>query len=167
MSPVLPENIDDLGIPTASVALVGLRPITVRRRVTFGECDPARIVYTPVFAEYMVCAFEWTMLALLRGEKIADGTVVTPMRGLELDFRRMLSFGDWFDMRCHIAEVRTRTFDLRVNGMNAKGQVAFHGRLTPIAIDPLTRGSVPLPAEFAQVLTRYRELCPLPADGAA
>jgi acyl-CoA thioester hydrolase len=33
-------------------------PFTVRRRVKWGECDPAKVVYTVTFSEYVISVAE-------------------------------------------------------------------------------------------------------------
>ncbi len=155
-----PARLEDLTFETAQDALIAVRPVTVRRRVAFGDCDPAGIVYTPRFADYLIGAFHWFMAVLLDGAE-GEGmrSVETPMRGLDLDFRRMLASGDWFDMRCYVTEVRTRTFDLRVEARDVSGEIAFVGRLTPIALNKAAGVAVTLPPILAQRLEHYRDLC--------
>ncbi len=36
-------------------AVLADTPFVVRRRVKWGECDPAGVVYTPSFSEYVAC----------------------------------------------------------------------------------------------------------------
>ena len=167
MSDDFPPNPADVGFPAASIELISTRPIIVRRRVTFGDCDPARIVYTPVFAEYLACAFDYVLRVFLKDKGLEGGNVMTPMRGLTLDFQSMLTVGDFFDMHCYIGEIRTPTFEIFVNALNAKGKVAFQGTITPIMFDRATRGSTAIPAEFAEKLQRYKALFPAPPPKAA
>lgn len=162
-----PPSPADLTFPPASIELISTRPIIVRRRVTFGDCDPARIVYTPVFAEYLACAFDYVLRVFLDDKWPLAGNVMTPMRGLTLDFQSMLTVGDFFDMHCYIAEIRTRTFDIFVSALNADGRVAFQGTMTPIMVDRATRTSTSIPAEFSEKLRRYQTLFPAPPKAAA
>ena len=43
---------------TYTEAVVSKQPFTVRRRVRFGDCDPAGVVYTVQFSEYVVSAMD-------------------------------------------------------------------------------------------------------------
>src|SRR5207244_7412645 len=38
--------------------IIATRPLVIRRRVKWGDCDPAGVVYTVTFAEYVVSAAE-------------------------------------------------------------------------------------------------------------
>jgi acyl-CoA thioester hydrolase len=157
MTTEFPVRLEDVAFETAQDALVAVAPITVRRRVAFGDCDPAGVVYTPRFADYLISAFHWFMAVLLQGaEPEGPQDMATPMRGLELDFRRMLASGDWFEMRCYVTAVRTRTFDLRIEAVDASGQVAFVGRLTPIALDRTAGAAISLPPQLRRRLARYQ-----------
>jgi 4-hydroxybenzoyl-CoA thioesterase len=145
-------------------ALVGVAPVMIRRQVDFGECDPKGIVYTPRFSDYLLAAFNWFMIVMLHDVGRAAIAEATPMRGLELDFRRMLFPGDWFTMTCYVTAIRVRTYDLAIRASNDDGEIAFLGRLSPIATDRATGASAVLPALLAQRLRAYQESCPAPAD---
>ena len=42
-----------------SEQMISTLPVVVRRRVKFGECDPAGVVYTPIFSEYTLSTYQW------------------------------------------------------------------------------------------------------------
>lgn len=118
-----------------SEALVSRRPFVVRRQVVWGECDPAGVVYTPRFADYLVSAFQWFLRYELANTGLAELGIGTPMKAMSLEFHRMLKPGDWFDMRVAVTAVRTRTFDLDVQATGDDGRLHFAGLLTPIMLD--------------------------------
>jgi 4-hydroxybenzoyl-CoA thioesterase len=149
---------------TATNALIGVAPVTIRRQVEFGECDPAGIVYTPRFADYLLGAFHWFMAVLF--QDIGRGAMpeATPMRGLELDFRAMLFPGDWFTMSVYVTSIRTRSFDLAIIARREDGTLSFLGRLSPISTDRATNDAVPLPYLLATRLRDYQSRAVAPAE---
>lgn len=42
----------------ATEQVLSERPLVIRRRVKWGDCDPAGVVYTPMFSEYVISAAE-------------------------------------------------------------------------------------------------------------
>ncbi|PVX85653.1 acyl-CoA thioesterase [Paraburkholderia unamae] len=97
--------------------LLGERPLTVRRRVKWGECDPAGVVYTATFADYVISAAELLYEALFgtspqqAKEELGFGT---PSRALSFDFVRSLRPDEAFDMTVRVADVRSRTYVLDI-----------------------------------------------------
>jgi acyl-CoA thioesterase FadM len=126
---------EELGDLPFSEGLVSRRPLIVRRRVLWGECDPAGVVYTPRFADYLVSAFQWFARCELADTGLAELGIGTPMKAMSLEFHRMLKPGEWFDMRVAVTAVRTRTFDLDVQATGDDGRLHFIGLLTPIMLD--------------------------------
>ena len=143
-----------LGIPLSNEELISPAPVIVRKRVAFGDCDPAGVVYTPRFADYLVMAHSWLKEIILPPLPFD-----LPMRGITIDFQSMLRVGDRFDMRCEIEEIRSRTFDIVIRATTLDGQPTFSGKLTPIAYDRARRSALPLPDEVRQRLLEYREAC--------
>ena len=43
--------------------LVSRQPVIVHRRILWGDCDPAGVVYTPRFGDYFTSARDWFMRA--------------------------------------------------------------------------------------------------------
>ena len=135
-------------------------PVIVRRRVSWGECDPAKVVYTPRFADYLAAAYFWFgRIVLADTLKLNDGSrLATPMKALTLEFHHVLRPDDLFDMTVGVVEIRTRTFDVLVTARSPDGAPRFVGRMTPIAIDANFHG-VPLPPSARDALFAYRQTC--------
>jgi len=130
-------------------------PLKVHRRVRWGECDPAGVVYTVNFCEYVASAFELFMAELLGGPlqtmKQRHG-LATPARALTLEFTGPLR-----------PDVRTRTFDLIIEGRSKNGRDIFRAKLTLIAVDPHTRVAIPIPGVLRERLDRYKGACASPS----
>ena len=150
-------------------------PLVIRRRVKWGECDPAGVVYTVTFSEYVISAAELFYGALFettpQRAKHEQG-FGTPSRALAFDFRRSLRPDDEFDMTVTVAEIHSRTYVLDITGRTPQGEVVFVAKLTPVCVAREERRSIEIPNAFRQALHRYRDACsnaapPNPVDPAS
>jgi acyl-CoA thioester hydrolase len=139
--------------------VLSTNPFTVRRRVKFGECDPAGVAYTVVFSEYVISAAElfYGFLFGSTPQRVRDQlNFATPTRALEFDFRRGLWPDDEFDMSVAVADIRRSTYVLEVTARTPAGAVVFSARLTPICIVLDQRRAIAIPEPFRAALERYR-----------
>src|SRR5437868_5512079 len=86
-------------------------PFTVRRRVRWGDCDPAGVVYTGKFGDYVISAVELFYEYLLQSRPTPFRDLHgfgTPTRALDFDFRNWLATDDDFDTVITVREIRTR-----------------------------------------------------------
>ena len=106
-------------IQAATEIVVGTNPITIRRRVKWGECDPAGIVYMVNYSEYVVSAYE-IFMAVLLGEAFvkakARHRVALPAKAFAIEFYASLRPDDDFLMTIEILDIRAKTFDISVEG---------------------------------------------------
>jgi acyl-CoA thioester hydrolase len=137
-------------------------PVTLRRRVAWGECDPAGVVYTPVFSEYAVSAFQ-AFLACVLGDPLQEQLrrmdLRTPVRALSFDFQRSLYPDQWFDMSVWLCEIRGTTFAIQVVATDLQNQVVMTADLTAICTHHDERKSRPVPPELRERLEAYRKRC--------
>ncbi|MFT4067771.1 acyl-CoA thioesterase [Paraburkholderia sp.] len=147
-------------ISTEHVA--GTLPFVVRRRVRWGECDPAGVVYTASFSDYVISFAELFYGFLFDGAPQAVKNhhgFGTPTRALEFDFRRSLKPDEIFDATVQVDAIRTRTFTLVITARMDDGEVAFIARLTPVCIRRDARESIEMPDVLRDVLERYQSRC--------
>lgn len=149
--------------------VVAQTPFTVRRVVKWGHCDPAGVVYTVVFGEYVISTAE-LFYAHLLGEspqlaKDRHG-FGTPTRGLTFDFRRSLRPDEQFDVEVRVGKIGSRTYELQMHGFTGEGETVFLACLTPICIVRGKRQGIVIPDVFRKALEAYqastRDLRPLP-----
>lgn len=131
-------------------ALISRDPVIVRRKVLWGDCDPAGVVYTPRFADYVVTARDWFFregLGLIDRPHPSRKMITYPMRALTFDFSGFLAADDFFDMTVSIADISRRTFTTAVTATHADRpeERCFIARLTAICFDQETGKSMPLP----------------------
>ncbi len=136
-------------------------PFTVRRRVRFGDCDPAGVVYTVRFSDYLVSAMELffaELFAASRAKQAEMFGVDMPLKALRLTFLRALRCDDEFAMVVTIGEIRRRTFDLNIAALSDAGADLFEAVLTPICIPAHgERRSVPIPEPMRERLADYEQ----------
>ncbi len=144
-----------------SEKIISILPVTVRRRVKFGECDPAGVVYTPVFSEYSLSAYQWFLQAMLGGPMFQEMKRVgfdSPIKALTFEFRNMLVTEQVFDMICRVTDIRTRTFDVEITGRSTTETPhdIYVSKLTPIMLSRSEHRSIEIPVELRQKLEVYR-----------
>ncbi len=144
-----------------SERMISTSPVVVRRRVKFGECDPAGVVYTPVFSEYTLSTYQWFLSAMLGGPMFREMKRVgfdSPIKALTFEFRNMLVTEQVFDMTCRVTEIRTRTFDVEITGKSTTETPhdIYVAKLTPIMLSRAERRSIEIPNELRAKLEAYR-----------
>ena len=144
--------------PTEHV--LSTQPFVVRRRVRWGECDPAGVVYTPRFTDYLVAAVSLFHEHLFEGEpahfRQALG-VDTPCKGMSLVFQGALWPGDVFDMAVRVGEIRNASYDVHVVATRPDGRAVFTGVFSPICIPRGERRATPIPDAYRVLLQASQE----------
>lgn len=145
-----------------SEKVISTWPVVVRRRVKFGECDPAGVVYTPNFSEFALSAYHWLMTVLLKEPMFAAMSRIgfdSPIKALSLEFRNMLQVEQVFDMTCAITDIRNRTFDVEITGRSTSETPydLFVARVTPIMLSRTERVSIAIPDAVRAPLESYRQ----------
>lgn len=134
-------------------------PFVLRRRVRWSECDPAGVVYTGKFVDYLLGAVNLFYANLVDSDYrsfLKELAVGTPCRGLEMDFRGALWPEDEFMMRVRVREVRRTTFDMQVDAYQENGREIFVGRFTGICIPgDGERTSVAIPEALRAALAKH------------
>lgn len=144
---------------TSTEFVIQTVPFIVRRTVKWGECDPAGVVYTVVFGEYVISAAELFYRYLFNeGPQHAKDHhgFGTPTRGLTFDFRSSLRPDDEFEMEVSVDEIRSRTYSLVVHGRTLTGTTVFIAKLTPICVIRGQRQAIPVPAILRDALLAYQ-----------
>lgn len=127
---------------------------TLKRRVEWGDCDPAGIVFNPQF-------FRWfdhgtTMLYEAAGwpkqEMLARfGGAGCPLVDTRAVFKAPCRYGDDVEITTEIAEVKDRSFDIR-HSLTLNGKLCVEGFETRVwTVKDPERGlkSAPIPPELA------------------
>ncbi len=150
----------------AAEEMIKCVPLRVPVRVKWGECDPAGVVYTVRFGDYVTLAYDSFQRHLLGGPpwKVREELGFDmPAKALSFEFLASLRPDDEFEMTVRVADIRDRTFDIDIEALNSAGRVLFRAKLTPIAIRFGDRSAaIELPALLRQRLKQYRSRCNMP-----
>jgi acyl-CoA thioesterase FadM len=141
--------------------------VCLHKTVSWGECDPAGVVYTPRFANYAVEAFHYFLAEMLGRplqQRLGELGLGTPMKAMHFEFHKSLWPDQAFFMEVYVVALRTRSFDLKVVGKDDTGAACFNAVLSPVCINAAVRSSVPIPDVLRQRLEEYQRLVPLPAS---
>lgn len=145
-----------------SEELVSREPVVLRRRVKWGECDPAGVVYTPVFSEYAVSAF-WAFLSVLLGQPLQDALrrldVTTPVRALSFDFKQSLYPDQILNVTVLLRELRNTTFTMEIRMTDERKQSIADVILTAICVHHQERKSRAIPEALREFLVDYQRRC--------
>lgn len=134
-----------------------------KRRVKWGECDPAGIVYTPRFSDFVAeahLAFFEHLFGAPPYELLNPMQLALPAKAISLEFKRPLSPNQWFEIQVFVGDIRTRTYDLEMTAKAAEGADLFGARFTLICLDRTVKKAVPMPGFIRDRLVEFRgEAC--------
>lgn len=125
-----------------------LQPFVLRRTVKWSDCDPAGVVYTGVFVEYVTSAFRAFLAHVVDGkveDYVAAFGVDFPAKAISFVFNSSLRPDDRFDVQVRIAGMRNTTFETEFIGTHKSGAACFSARMTTICVSPRDRSAIRVP----------------------
>lgn len=139
-------------------------PLTLTRRVHFGDCDPAGIVFTPNYGRFVFDACEeWLreILGVNIVHQLRDDEVGTPVRALTTELLYPLKPAEIFTATVLVKNVGRSSFTLEVTGVSASGHTSFIGTMTCVATIRLKRSVIELPDHYRRAMEDYQRRCEL------
>lgn len=149
---------------SAQSAWLGAGPLSFQRRIRWGECDPAGVVYTPRFADYVVEAYQDFLEQLLEGplqQRFAELDLGTPAMGLNLLFKRSVWPDQYISLCVRVSGVRQRSFDIAVEALDSNGATLFSAVLGLVCVHHAVRESRAIPPAVRERLCSYRDRFPV------
>ncbi len=130
---------------------------TVRIRVPFVDVDSSdRIHYTAVM-RYWEVAEHALMRSLGLPYSTALREVAFPRVHVSADFRGAILFDDELDVEARVAHIGSSSWTLAFTARHANDgddtPVLAEGRMTIVAMDPVTERATPIPTALRQALT--------------
>lgn len=107
---------------------------TTRRRIEWGDCDPAGIVFNPNFFSYFdhSTALLYEAAGWPKARMLADfGIAGCPLVATKANFRRPCRFGDDVEITSRILDVRTSSFDVG-HTLTLAGEICVEGEETRV-----------------------------------
>ncbi len=123
------------------------RPFVLRQTVKWSDCDPAGVVYTGRFVEYVTTAFRAFLAHILDGNieaHVARYGVDFPAKAISFVFESSLRPDDRFDVEVRVAGIRNTTFECEFLGTQG-GKPCFTARMTTICVVPVERKAMRVP----------------------
>jgi len=126
-----------------------------RRRVGFGDCDPAQIAYTGRIAEFALEALDAFWEDLLDGEGWFSMNVEAgygmPFVHMEYDFRRPIVPPE--PLFCHVApeQIGKSSVTMTVRGMQ-RAQAAFEARFVSVFVKRSDLSKIEIPGHVRAAL---------------
>ncbi|WP_455286909.1 acyl-CoA thioesterase [Cupriavidus necator] len=130
-------------------------PFVVRRTVRWSDCDPAGVVYTGRFTDYLLGAVG------LFSDHIAGGAgrlgavhgVGTPCKAMRFEFIGTLWPDDVIDIECWVEAIRTRSYDIRCMARRPEAGAVFDATFSPICVRLDERVGTPIPDSLRAALS--------------
>ena len=127
-------------------------------RVTWGDCDPAKIAYTARLPWFALDAINGWWEANLGGDgwfqMELDRGVGTPFVKLDMEFRRPVT--PRHVLRCHVwpSRLGETSIEFRVDGLQ-DGETCFSGRFVSVFILPSEFRKQPPPPDIRAVVEAH------------
>ena len=131
--------------------------IIIKRKILFGDCDPAGIVYTPRFSYFAVEAIHEALNIWLKGpglRTLMGFDILPPARAFSLAFLHPLTWDDEVSMNVSVDSIGEHSFSFLVEGFMANNTLAFTANLTHVCISPETREIVKVPEKLRALLQK-------------
>ena len=141
---------------------VGAGPFSVTRRVKWGECDPAGIIYRPRVLDYAMEVVEaWfreivgvTWLTLNREMGMGAPTVRA-----ELDFLRAPHPDQDIVLDLRVESLGRSSITFLVTGADEAGQALFRAKLVSCIVSRPAFKPIAIPGEFRDSILAYQRAC--------
>lgn len=140
----------------ATECVISISPFIVRREVRWGDCDPAGVVYTGRYTDYLLGAVSLFSEHMGNAQRLGDvHGVGTPCKAMSFEFIGTLWPGDTIDIECTVGQIRTRSYDILVKARQPDGNAVFSAVFSPICVKREERIGTPIPDTLRAVLTRH------------
>ena len=139
-----------------------------RRTVAFGDCDAARVLYTPRAVDYAVEAVEsWydQVVGVSWSDLVHRHGLEATFRGMECDYLRPMIAGQVIRVRVRVIDLDAGMLTLRAFAERAPGEAVFQVSFKTCLTDIAKRVAVAIPKQYRERIQAYRSSC-RDADGA-
>ena len=135
----------------------------VRRPIRFSHCDPAGIVYFPVYFDMFNALVEdWfgQCLGIEYASWILGQRRGMPIVHAECDFARPSRMGENLTLGILVEKIGRSSLEMRIVGEHEPtGEVRLAGRLVTVAMSLETGRSMEIPDDLREALARYQRDC--------
>ncbi|MBT3915147.1 MAG: acyl-CoA thioesterase [Rhodospirillaceae bacterium] len=137
-------------------------PYTRRRRLLWGDCDPAGVIYTPNVIHLGLEIIEHWLVELIGHDCIALQNkygLDTPTVRLNCEFTHAVRAGDEVELRLRIKKLGSSSINYIVEGFNEADQLCFAIDQVSCFVGVDEFKPVQIPDEFREKIAAYCTAC--------
>jgi acyl-CoA thioesterase FadM len=137
-------------------------PFSYRRRIAFGECDPARIYYAPRAVDYAVEAVEaWyeSVLGVTWADLVVRHGLEATFARVDCEYMRPLVAGQVIQVRLRVVGTDRTKILFRASGEGDSDEPYFQALLTTCLVERKRSAPIPIPSEYRERIESYRAQC--------
>ncbi len=139
-------------------------PYTTRRRILWGDSDPAGVVYTPRVFHYAIETIEeWLIDVLGHNWMVLQDNfkLDTPTVKMGCDFFYPLRTGDYVDITVHVKKLGGASINYVIDGFNEDKRHCFQVDQTSCFVDSIKFEPIRVIDEFRKKIEAYQAACEL------
>jgi YbgC/YbaW family acyl-CoA thioester hydrolase len=132
-------------------------PITINRKVLFGDCDPEGIVYTPRFSYFALEATHEAMHIMLGAPSITalkKMGILTPVRAFDLEFLAPVTWDDELKLEVQVSEIKQHSFSFIVRGFLKANILSFSASITYVTVSSDKKEKIQVPEKLVGALNK-------------
>jgi len=144
---------------------------TYTRTIAFGECDSARVLYTPRAVDFAVEAIEsWfdEIVGVSWSELVTTHGLEATFLSMECDYLKPMTAGQTIRVQVRVVDCGADLLTVSAHAERAPGELVFRVRFEICLTALADRAAVAIPAEFRENIRLYRLRCgdSIPPDSA-
>ena len=137
-------------------------PFTARRRILWGDSDPAGVIYTPRIFHYAIETIEeWLILVLgCNWMELQDNFGLdTPTIRKGCEFMVPLKAGDFVDIKLNVKKLGGSSINYIIDGFDKQNRHCFKIDQVSCFVDTKTFKPVRISEDFRSKISSYQQSC--------
>ena len=129
-----------------------------RRRIRFGQCDPAGIVFYPqYFVLFNALVEDWVSdaLGIPYAELLGPRGVGLPTVSLQTDFKAISRMGDEVTLGLQVERLGTRSLTLALSCLGTDGRERVRARKVLVTTSLHTHQAIDMPRDLRVAIVRF------------
>jgi YbgC/YbaW family acyl-CoA thioester hydrolase len=134
-----------------------LKTFTVKRRINFYDCDPAGIIFFSRVFDFAHSAYEQIIQSIEKEEDYWNNNkYVVPIIKSESTYIKPMKYGDEITINVKVSELRTSSFELAYNMLNADGELLCSVKTVHVFVDKKSWEKMEMPKNIFTVLNNLK-----------
>ena len=137
-------------------------PFTTRRRILWGDSDPAGIVYTPRVFHYALETIEEWLIEMFGHTSMTlrdDLKIDTPTVKMGCEFMHPMRTSEYIDISLEVKKLGRASLNYVFDGYDSKKNHCFHIDQVVCFVDANSFEAIPILPEFREKIELYQASC--------